>query len=97
MIDGGEWLDHSVWSRPNYPTDGFRPLRIPGGGGGGSGGWLRVTSSRRPKIVIYVSKLLVQVPMNRLDPEKLLELLVTVSKAIYQKPKYLRCGEVALR
>ncbi len=28
--------------------------------------------------------------MNRLDPEKLLELLVTVSKAIYQKPKYLR-------
>ena len=52
-----------------------------------------MTSSRRPKIVIYVSKLLVQlvqVPMNRLDPEKLLELLVTVSKAIYQKPKYLR-------
>ena len=36
------------------------------------------------------SKLLVRVPMNRLDPEKLLELLVTVSKAIYQKPKYLR-------
>ena len=35
MIDGGEWLDHSVWSRPNYPTDGFRPLNIPGGGGGG--------------------------------------------------------------
>ena len=32
----------------------------------------------------------VRVPMNRLDPEKLLELLVTVSKAIYQKPKYLR-------
>ena len=31
-----------------------------------------------------------RVPMNRLDPEKLLELLVTVSKAIYQKPKYLR-------
>ena len=50
----------------------------------------RVTSSRRPKIVIYVSKLLVRVSMNRLDPEKLLELLVTVSKAIYQKPKYLR-------
>lgn len=49
-----------------------------------------MTSSRRPKIVIYVSKLLVQVLMNRLDPEKLLELLVTVSKAIYQKPKYLR-------
>jgi hypothetical protein len=49
-----------------------------------------VTSSRRPKIVIYVSKLLVQVLMNRLDPEKLLKLLVTVSKAIYQKPKYLR-------
>ena len=35
--------------------------------------------------------------MNRLDPEKLLELLVTSSKAIYQKPKYLRCGELALR
>ena len=51
-----------------------------------------MTSSRRPKIVIYVSKLLVlvRVLMNRLDPEKLLELLVTVSKAIYQKPKYLR-------
>ena len=32
----------------------------------------------------------VRVLMNRLDPEKLLELLVTVSKAIYQKPKYLR-------
>ena len=49
-----------------------------------------MTSSRRPKIVIYVSKLLVRVHMNRLDREKLLELLVTVSKAIYQKPKYLR-------
>ena len=56
-----------------------------------------MTSSRRPKIVIYVSKLLVRVPMNRLDPEKLLELLVTLSKAIYQKPKILRCGELALR
>ena len=49
-----------------------------------------MTSSRRPKIVIYVSKLLVQVPMNRLDPEKLLEMFVTFSKSIYQKPKYLR-------
>ena len=46
-----------------------------------------MTSSRRPKIVIYVSKLLVQVPMNRLDPEKFLELLVTLSKAIYNIPE----------
>ena len=90
-MDGREWLDHSVRSWPNYPTDGFRPLYIPGGGGGGSGGWSRVASSGGPKIVFYVPKLLVRVPMNRLDPEKLLELLVTVSKAIYQKPKYLRC------
>jgi hypothetical protein len=97
MMNGREWRDHSVWSRPNYPTDEFRPLHIPGGGGGGSGGWWRVTSSRRPKIVFYVPKLLVRVPMNRLDLEKLLGLLVTFSKAIYQKPKYLRCGEVALR
>ena len=49
-----------------------------------------MTSSRRPKIVIYVSKLLVRVHMNRLDPEKLLEMFVTFSKSIYQKPKYLR-------
>ena len=67
MMNGREWRDHSVWSRPNYPTDEFRPLHIPGGGGGGSGGWWRVTSSRRPKIVFYVPKLLVRVPMNRLD------------------------------
>ena len=39
----------------------------------------------------------VRVPMNRLDPEKLLELLVTVSKAIYQKPKYLRWQVSMLR
>ena len=82
MMDGRGWRDHSVWSRPNYPTDGSRPLHIPGGGGGGSGGWWRVASSRRPKIVIYVSKLLVQVLMNRLDPEKLLEMFVTLPRAI---------------
>ena len=96
-MNGRGWRDHSVWSRPNYPTDGSRPLHIPGGGGGGSGGWWRVASSRRPKIVFYVPKLLVRVPMNRLDLEKLLGLLVTFSKAIYQKPKHLRCGEQALR
>jgi hypothetical protein len=49
------------------------------------------------KLPPCLSKLLVRVPMNRLDLEKLLELLVTLSKAIYQKPIYLRCGEVALR
>ena len=89
-MDGREWLDHSVRSWPNYPTDGFRPLYIPGGGGGGSGGWSRVASSGGPKIVFYVPKMLVRVLMNRLDPEKLLEMFVTFSKSIYQKPKYLR-------
>ena len=34
-----------------------------------------------------VPKLLVRVPMNRLDLEKLLELLVTLSKAIYNIPE----------
>ena len=41
-------------------------------------------------LCVEALELLVRVHMNRLDPEKLLELLVTVSKAIYQKPKYLR-------
>ena len=49
-----------------------------------------MASSGGPKIVFYVPKMLVRVRMNRLDPEKLLEMFVTFSKSIYQKPKYLR-------
>ena len=56
-----------------------------------------MASSRAAEDRVLCAEDLVRVPMNRLDPEKLLELLVTSSKAIYQKPKYLRCGELALR
>ena len=56
-----------------------------------------MASSRAAEDRVLCAEDVVRVLMNRLDPEKLLELLVTSSKAIYQKPKYLRCGELALR
>ena len=49
-----------------------------------------MASSRAAEDRVLCAEDVVRVLMNRLDPEKLLKLLVTVSKAIYQKPKYLR-------